>query len=550
MDKYLMQLIKSKTPEMNKDVVNGYSTKKLKEAPIYIDKIFRWAYSSMEEFCGIRYEGYEICDPYEEFYYTSKSRSNKRSVNVGESSIYMVKYMFSYKGEPLDPRYLYLPFCEDGNMIYIGGTQYFLFPVLSNKIISATSEGLFVKIMKDKKNFTREYYNIWMNEAVQHIGIIKSPLYDPTNRRKKIPDSTKAQATNVHYILSQYGFRKFWEKFYGWVPQVYTYKDLDIDPKDEYSRRKKIDYDNYYFIESQRIRPKSYMDNNYEPTDIVMVVPKDKMNSDVLNTIATIYYIIDNFPDKIKKENLDNPITWIITLGFINFSSMYKIPDLLGKMDEHFKSLKDTVDELLKNKLLDIGYDCEDIYDLLFFIKRDFAEWHSRGENISSMYDKELDVLEYTLSLIVTSIFKSVYEIKKKLSSKAELSKSEINDILLKKIKTGAVFNIPKNENVARSNFVIVAYSGDNKFFKITSSVIPQEGKKGGKNAKISINDPNNKLHASYSECGGYLAIVKPQPIGNGKLNPYVMIDEKGTIIRNPKFKELIDKTQSKIRSS
>ncbi len=550
MDKYLMNLIKQNTPEMNKDVVNGYATKKLKEAPIYIDKIFRWAYSSMEEFCGIRYEGYEICDPYEEFNYATKSRSNKRSVNVGESSLYMVKYLFSYKGEPLDPRYLYLPFCEDGNMIYIGGTRYFLFPVLSNKIISATAEGIFVKIMKDKKNFTREYYNILMNETIQHIGIIKSPLYDPTNRRKKIPDSTKAQATNVHYILSQYGFKGFWEKFYGWVPEIYTYDELDIDPRDEYSRRKKFDYENVYLLESIRLKPKSYIDNEYEPTNIVMVVPKDKMNSDVLNTIATIFYIIDNFPDIIKKDNIDNPITWVISLGFINFSSMYKIPDLLAKMNEHFKSLKDTVDELLRNKLLDIGYDCNDIYDLLFFIKRDFAEWHSRGENISSMYDKELDVLEYTLSLIVTSIFKSVYEIKKKLSSKSELSKSEINDILLKKIRTGAIFNLTKTDDNTRSNLSTIAYSGDNKFFKITSSVIPQEGKKGGKNAKISINDPNNKLHASYAECGGYLAIVKPQPIGNGKLNPYVMLDEKGTIIRNPEFKELIEKTQAKIRST
>ncbi len=124
MDKYLMALIKDNTPKMNYDVVNGYSTLKLKGAPDYINRIFKWAYTSMEAFCGVRYEGYEICTPREEFNFVTKPRQSRRSVNIGESSLYMVKFFFTYRGEKLDPIFLYLPFCEDGNIMYLGGTRY------------------------------------------------------------------------------------------------------------------------------------------------------------------------------------------------------------------------------------------------------------------------------------------------------------------------------------------------------------------------------------------------------------------------------------------
>ncbi len=260
-----------------------------------------------------------------------------------------------------------------------------------------------------------------------------------------------------------------------------------------------------------------------------------------------MYYIIDHFPDELKLQYINKPYVWTLTLGYINFSSKYKTQDLITKMAEHFASLNDTMDELLKSKLTEIGYICNDIYDLLFYIKRDFALWHSKGETISSMYGKELDVLESTLANIVSAIFTSSYEIKKKISSKKELSKNEIYEILSQKIRTGLVFKLTSTDENNRSNMSTMSYSGDNKFFKITSSIIPQEGRKSHRGAKISLDDPNNKLHASYAECGGYLAIVKPQPIGNGKINPYVTIDDNGTIIHNPDFINVITDTQKKI---
>jgi hypothetical protein len=537
-----MDLIKSKTPEMNPVIVNGIATHSLPYALEYIDKIFKWAYSTMEMSCGVSYDSYELCTPKEEFEESSRPRGSRRSINVGESSIFMVKFFFSYRGEKLPPKYVYLPFVEDAGSMYLGGSRYFVFPVLSNKVISSTSGGLFVKMLKDKSNFGRIYHNVIMNGEIKHGGVITSPLYRKDLGKSNIPITTKAEATCLHYILSKYGLKTMFQKFYGFCPVIGTSKTINTATHPS---------ENFTIFESVRVKPKSSMETGYVATDMVFAVPNNLVNHELVNTFATLFYIIDNFPDRLNVDSVDRPLIWILTLGHINFSGVYNESDIYEKMKEHFVSLDDYMDDLLKEKLAATGYVCFDTYDLLFYIKRDFAIWHTKGDVISSMYGKELDILENTLSYLVHRIFKSSYEIRKKINSKKELSKNEIIDILNIWITTGAIFKLTRTDNKSsRSNISTLAYSGDNKFFKITSTIIPQEGRKSNRSgARVSLDDPNNKLHASYAECGGYLAITGAQPIGNGKLNPYTLLDNTNTIMRNPEFEDLINKTQKKILS-
>ncbi len=548
MDKFMMSLIKQETPEVNKDIVNGYAVVKLKDAPAYIDNIFNWAFGSLKKLCDLQYDHGEICTPREEFAYSARprsgngiKRSNSRSVNIGESSVYMLKYYFTYKGEKLDPLYLYLPFCEDAGLNMLGGTRRFIFPVLANKIISSTKEGIFIKILKDKKNFLRMNYHVYVNNMLNQFGIILSPLYDKTMRQTRMSDTTGASATCVHYILSKHGYSGFWQKYYGFVPVIGYLNDIEKTYGDN---------ENYLVVRSTGVKPKSYKDDDYVPTSLAFAVHKNHATSDVLSTIATMFYIIDHFPGMFHLDHIEKNYMWSMTLAYINFSSQFKEQDLFGKMSEHLASIEDMTNLLLRHKLQENGYQCEDIYDLLFFIKRDFAKWHTSGEFISSMYGKELDVLDHTLSRMVKSIFRASYEVKKKMSSKKELTKSEITEILRKNIPLGDVFKIFDTRDGTRSNASDVNYSGDNKFFKITSTIIPQERKRnkhGG--GATSEKDPNIKLHASYSECGAYLAIAKREPVGNGGINPYTLLDEYGTILQREEFREMLQDAQRKINN-
>lgn len=549
MDKHLMDLVKAHTPELNPSVVNGYGVIKIKEAPIYVDTIFAWAFKSLEGLCDLHYEGHELCSPKEEFEYIARprtsnmsaKRSSSRSVNIGESSIYLVKYYFRYQKEMLDPLYLYLPFCEEAGMIMIGGTRRFLYPVLSNKIVSSTKEGIFIKILKDKKNFFRLYHKVFVNGQLTNIGIVWSSLYDATNRRNKMQDTTPCSSTNIHYIIAKYGFDEFWMRYYGWIPEIKSISQM---------RNRELDTDKFIYVVSTQIKPRLIKETDYLPTDIGFAIPKNKMNSDVLSTLVTILYIIDHFPQMITSEYIHGAYIWKLTLGYVNFSAIYKEQEIFEKTHEHFASLEDSVHELYRHKLEGIGYKCENIYDLLFYIKRDFARWHTHGDSIRRMYGKELDVLDSTLAKLVASIFRASYDIKKKINSKKELTRSEVQDLIRKSIGFGYVFRLFNNSGGNKSNAFDVSYSGDNKFFKITSTIIPQEGKKGKHSGGTSTeNDPNIKLHASYAECGAYLAIAKREPIGNGGINPAVLIDQYGTLLAREEFKEMLEEAQRLIDS-
>jgi hypothetical protein len=384
---------------------------------------------------------------------------------------------------------------------------------------------------------------VFVNGELVNIGVVYSFLYDATNRRNKMEDTTPCRSTNIHYIIAKYGFDEFWKRYYGWVPEVISIKEM-------YEDKSNLDYDKYVYVISTRVKPKAIKEYEYTPTDIGFRIKKSKYSSDVLSTLTTILYIIDHFPQKITPEYIHGSYIWKLTLGYVNFSSIYKEQEIFEKTHEHFASLEDSVHELYKHKLEGIGYKCENIYDLLFYIKRDFAKWHTHGDSIRRMYGKELDVLDSTMSKLVASIFRASYDIKKKINSKKTLTKSEVQDLIRKSIGFGYVFRLFDNSRGNKSNAFDVSYSGDNKFFKITSTVIPQEGKKGGHSGGSSTeNDPNIKLHSSYAECGAYLAITKREPIGNGGINPAVKLDQYGTLLAREEFKEMLEEAQKMIDS-
>lgn len=91
--------------------------------------------------------------------------------------------------------------------------------------------------------------------------------------------------------------------------------------------------------------------------------------------------------------------------------------------------------------------------------------------------------------------------------------------------------------------------SGDNMALKITNLLVPQtKSTKATTSTQTSIDDPATRLHASICEVGGYASMPKSSPDGRSRLNLCLNIDPKGRVVRNPKFKDLIDSVQGKIR--
>ncbi len=542
MDKYLKEYIAGVTPKMNPDVMNGLATKYLPKAEEYIDNVFKYAFSKTTDMCGLTYLGYERCTPREEFNESTKPRSGKRTVNLGDSYIFLVKYFFEFRDkvtgvvEPLPTVYLYIPFVGEAGAFYLGGSRYFIYPVLSNKVISATAKGIFVALLRDKINFTRMHHTYVVNGDREMGQIIRAPLYRKDKKKSTASATTKAEITNIHYLLTKNGFTEFYRKYFNVVPVAGNSKEITTD---NYPRER------WTIFESIRIKPRTCINVVYNPTNVRFAVENQYVTPELKNSIANVFYLIDNFPDRLNEKHLDNKNLWSILLGHIIFSGLHNEVKLYEDIKKHFASLDEYLDEIISIKLIEIGYPCNDFYDLLFLIHKNFSMWHSDTESINTMYGKELTILYNTLYHLITAIFTASFKVKSKVQSKPNATAAEITALLNKYIRKGAIFdNVKTSNSKIKNNNSSVQYSGDHKFFKITSTIIPQESR-ANTNGKGSINDPNNKLHPSYAECGGYLAISKTQPIGNGKINPYVMLDNKGTITRDPAKIELIERTKT-----
>lgn len=95
-----------------------------------------------------------------------------------------------------------------------------------------------------------------------------------------------------------------------------------------------------------------------------------------------------------------------------------------------------------------------------------------------------------------------------------------------------------------------VVSSTDNMIFKLTSVVVAQESsdKSKKKTTGTADKDPNKCLHASLAEVNGHYVITKNDVSGRGKINPCVLIDTDGDIIRNPELVETVDRAQAGLK--
>ncbi len=539
MDRLLMELVKRETPPTNRDVVDGLAVKTLPFAEQYIDQVFRTASRSFPP--GLEYIKCERCTPQEEFNEVTRPKNNRRTVDIIRNDLYMVKYYFSYKGNPLPPRFIYLPFVGEAGTIYLSGSRYVISPVLSDKAISPGQNNVFIRLMRDKVIIERTHHSMVVNGFRETTQVVWSKLYRKSGNTKVAP-TTKAETGLVHYLLCKYGASEMFRKF-AHVDPVFGLDEINEDtyPPSE-----------WVIFSSSQIKPKTFIGEFYKPTEIRIAIPKSKYNKFIHSLVAGFYYALDHFPSRVQLRYLNDTRLWMILLGHIIFSGVYGEGKLYTDVKEHFNSLDEYVDSLVSLKLAESGYPCSDFYELMAVSIENFSDWLLSGaDQINAMYGKEMSVLYNVLFDITSSIFRTNFTLNKQASKKdltdKELSEKEIIEIMNRNLTTGMIFSLTK-KHVSVST---VGYSGDNKFFKITNIIVPQASSHRmtrSKKARKSVADPTKKLHVSIAEAGGYLNLPKSNPSGNARINPHVKLDERFTIIPDPRKRELIKFVDRKLK--
>jgi hypothetical protein len=229
------------------------------------------------------------------------------------------------------------------------------------------------------------------------------------------------------------------------------------------------------------------------------------------------------------------------------FSGAYGENKLYTQITEHFNSLDDYVDTIVVEKLRECGHDIHDFYDLVALISKDFNTLVLDQNNMAmSMYGKSLEVLYYMLYDVTSGVFKVNFGLGK-IANKRPLTFNDVRETLNKFLKPRSVLNLASGKIVTEA----VSYSGDHKYFKLTSKITEQESLPGATRGKSKrhVLGVEKRIDISMVEAGSVLFLPKSNPTPANKLNPYVHVDlSTGTIIRNPKFREVLDGVAGKLK--
>ena len=532
MDQLFARLLEQHTPKVNEHVMKGLGVLYMKKAEAYIDQVFRSASKSFP--AGLTYLGYERCTPEEEFNEITRVKNNKRTFDLAPSSLYLVKYKFEFEGQPIPDRYIYLPYVGDGAIFSLGGALFHITPVLSDKVISPGFDSIFVRLLRDKIIFKRCYHSFIVDGIRETSHVIWSQIYRKAKESKKIPTTTKALTSIAHYLFAKYGFTETFQRYAGFVPVV---GENEINAEN-YPAEK------WVICESSQVKPKTYLENFYNPSQIRLAIPKEKWNPAVKSLVLGFYYVIDHFPDRFKPSYLDVKSLWMKLLGHIVFTGAYPENVLYSNIEEHFVSLDDYVDTIIADKLRENNYNVNNFYDLLALIVSNFDNFvHDSDTSVLSMYGKSLEVLYYMLYDITSGIFKVNFRLGK-VASKKPLTMNTVIEAFNKNMTIGAVYKLASGKIITES----VSYTGDHLYPKITSKITEQESLPGATRGKShrKVVGEHEHVDISMSEAGSLLFLSKSNPTPTQRVNPFVMLDlSTGTIVPNPKFKEIRERTQN-----
>ena len=532
MDDALFNHLLADTPKFNPVVAEGVAMKDVPMAARYIDRIFRCAQTGFPD--NLVYIDSERCTPEEEYRQIVKPRNNKRYYEITKSDLFLMKYRFEFDGQPID-RYLFLPYLNDGALLTLRGSTFAVSSVLADRAISVGTNSVFIPLTIARVTFERLTHNFIANGKPETVYVIWSSLHN--NRAGK--PSVRGLSTLVHYLLCKVGLTRTFSE----------YANADVAVGYEEINERTYPTDKWVIAHSTAIKPRWLKVRNYVPTKLRMAIPKQQYNATVASMVGAFFYIADYFPDRVEAEYVDNTRLWKTLLGHL----IFPFGDTEGRqisegkyvedIDFHLQSLDRYVDEIVKEDLREDGIYCDDFYELSMYVIERFSTLINHNvESASSMYGKRLTVLRYLLFDVVSNINTFMFRVG---GNKKTVTLKDVESAMNALLRPTLIMQV--NHRHGEAN--IISSAGDNKVFKITSTLVSQADTsgRGDSKSKMSVTDPARWLHASIAEVGSYCNLPKSSPDGRGRINPYVKLSSDGLIERNEKHHALIDDVQKRI---
>ena len=211
MDSLLAKALEDHTPRMNDKLVRGIAKGVFESIPDYINKMIQISMEKINPNIDLRYKGYKICTPEEELMEDALSRASNKPADIAANNAYLAVFEFEHNGQPM-PKYIYLPYCDPGNIFVISGTKYVVMPILTDLVISVKPDKIFVRLHRDKIHVTSERKRVILNgnPNPEMPKLLFSSILNSGSKDKMKPGGKTPLGL---YLLCKYGLRETLRKY-------------------------------------------------------------------------------------------------------------------------------------------------------------------------------------------------------------------------------------------------------------------------------------------------------------------------------------------------
>lgn len=505
-------------PKMNQEVLGGLSTSHLESVEQYLNDVWRCASTSFPK--GLEYLGSKRCTPLEQFREITRPLNPNKKFDLLRSDVYLVKHEFRFKGVKLRPFYSFLPFVNEGGLIFLKGTQYRITTVIGGKVFNIERDNIYMPTPRIRMGFMQFTSACFMNERIIHGSVAYSHLHwglKKTERSNLFP-------TLLHYILSEHGLED----------TLKIYFNLDIKVGE--TELDDLDFEEWVVFKSRQLPITTRFNSTAEVTNIRIAIPKKQYNSLLDNVFCTLFYIIDNSVETTRNiSDLNNPKLWLYLLDKFIFKVTKAEKKQFEKMVDHLESIKMIMDPITERILKTSNIKCKTTFDLFKYIILNYQDIIIHND-AGSMYHKELSTTKHLMYHVVYNIFSVMYGLQ--TLPENLLTNEKITSVILKLISKDKIFTVLGHGELVPASIATdcIAYSSCNV---ISHSKAISTG--GNQRSKSNTTDPNKLLHPSQVEVCSFQWNTKREPTGRGKLSPFIKFGENNYIVPNNEIKPLIE---------
>jgi len=533
MDDRLFKYIFDQNPKMNPVIAEGVAVRQMEAAEVRIDRVWRCAAKLFPP--GLEYDTYHVCTPEEEFNHSTKRRSGS-VVELSNSDVYMVEFIFKYKGRELIRHPLYLPFCREAGTIFIRGSRFTITPVIADRCLSVSKGSVFFPPLRDRIIFKQFPYQIAIDQRQESVYIQRSKIHHhkQDTETKKLSGSIQAHHTLAHYLFARYGLYETFVRHFDCEPVFFD----ESAPANE-----RPNPDQYVIVSSAKLQPRAVRTQHYVPTTISVAIPRDKWSEGVKSVVAAFFYVTDLFPDRVVLEDIFEPRLWRTLFGVIIFGASSGEGKILEDFMTHMSSLDEYIDEITREDLHSDNVPVDNIYELFVHIIEEMPAMLANPD-VANMEGKRLVTWKYVLHDIVRAIFHLTYQLSPKNRT---LQEQDLKKAIGRGISQEMIMKI---NGAGHPEVTNISSPSDSIVTKFTSAAIPQS-RSGNRGAHgdhdRTFTDPSMHLHPSNLACGSFLNPPKSDPARASKLNMYGQLGEGDTMEVHPKFKPILNDLQTKL---